>query len=228
MLILFIFTLIIINGCENIVMDKTYCLADYDCACGNWKTGGCAVGNKAYIDTSKQCPDFCTGIAANLITKCIDNKCGLVQKENQKQCKLNSDCVLGVRLDMCCDCPKVYTKEQIEADKNSVIYQLGKDYSELISVDCKNVICEPCELISGVECIRNQCQKQGYGGQCTKDEDCVAATCCHPKACVHISQKPDCSGIMCTQVCEPGTLDCGQGKCVCDDGVCKAVIVELL
>lgn len=62
------------------------------------------------------------------------------------------------------------------------------------------------------------------GDECVKDEDCVVASCCHPKECVPIGQKPDCTGMMCTLNCEPGTMDCGQGSCMCVKGVCKAVL----
>jgi len=38
------------------------CNVDSDCVCGvHIKTGACFYGNKNFVDTSKQCPDFCTG-----------------------------------------------------------------------------------------------------------------------------------------------------------------------
>ena len=58
---------------------------------------------------------------------------------------------------------------------------------------------------------------------CVTDADCVVATCCHPFACVSITEKPDCNDIFCTQECAPGTLDCNQGYCACINGKCKAV-----
>ena len=55
---------------------KMFCKTNADCACGvDKETGKCAFGNKKYIDTSKQCPDFCSGIAGNLIIKCVNNRC---------------------------------------------------------------------------------------------------------------------------------------------------------
>ncbi|MEM5813190.1 MAG: hypothetical protein QXU71_02425 [Candidatus Aenigmatarchaeota archaeon] len=55
---------------------KMYCQTDEDCACGvDKETGKCAIGNKRYIDTSRQCPDFCTGIAGHLGIKCVNNIC---------------------------------------------------------------------------------------------------------------------------------------------------------
>jgi len=53
-----------------------YYQTDEDCACGiDKETGKCAIGNKRYIDTSVQCPDFCTGFAGNLRINCINNIC---------------------------------------------------------------------------------------------------------------------------------------------------------
>ena len=72
---------IILIGCicilaGNQVPAERYCAQDADCACGVSKaTGDCFYGNKLYVDTTRQCPDFCTGIAGNLILKCVDNEC---------------------------------------------------------------------------------------------------------------------------------------------------------
>ncbi|MEM4358108.1 MAG: hypothetical protein QW244_02020 [Candidatus Pacearchaeota archaeon] len=58
---------------------KIFCQTDDDCACGvDKETGKCAYGNKNFIDTSKQCPDFCTGIAGNIRIRCINNLCTAV------------------------------------------------------------------------------------------------------------------------------------------------------
>lgn len=58
---------------------KMFCQTDADCACGvDKETGKCAYGNKRFIDTSRECPDFCTGIAGNLRIKCVNNLCTAV------------------------------------------------------------------------------------------------------------------------------------------------------
>ncbi len=62
--------------------------------------------------------------------------------------------------------------------------------------------------------------------ECANDLECTLALCCHASICVPLSEKPDCKGIYCTQVCEPGTLDCGQGSCNCVNNKCKAVFRE--
>lgn len=63
----------------------------------------------------------------------------------------------------------------------------------------------------------------GAGGQdvCKTDADCVPAACCHSAACVTKDKAPACSGILCSQICQPGTIDCG-GGCLCQDGRCGA------
>ena len=52
-----------------------------DCACGTDRaTGGCAVGRVECIDTGRQCPDFCTGIAGTFRLACVDRRCVLQQR----------------------------------------------------------------------------------------------------------------------------------------------------
>jgi hypothetical protein len=63
--------------CSEVLIDnEIYCRMDEDCACGvHNETRNCFYGNKNYVDTSQQCPDFCTGIAGNLVIKCVNNRC---------------------------------------------------------------------------------------------------------------------------------------------------------
>ncbi len=61
---------------------------------------------------------------------------------------------------------------------------------------------------------------------CEADSDCVQDSCCHATACISIENKPDCVGVACTQICEPGTLDCGYGSCKCVNNQCAAVFAE--
>lgn len=62
--------------------DEKSCNANADCACGvHVKTGECFAGNKKYVDASKQCPDFCTGIAGHLELRCVNNQCALNSKD---------------------------------------------------------------------------------------------------------------------------------------------------
>ena len=59
---------------------------------------------------------------------------------------------------------------------------------------------------------------------CNSDSECAPASCCHANSCVSANQRPNCENIMCTMECKPGTMDCGQGKCVCQNYECIAEI----
>ncbi len=76
--------------------DRLSCATDDDCVCGGIDAdGSCFLGNRDYyekhVDTSKQCPDFCTGISGSLVVRCIDNKCMQVM-----ECLTGLDCDSGV------------------------------------------------------------------------------------------------------------------------------------
>jgi hypothetical protein len=54
---------------------------------------------------------------------------------------------------------------------------------------------------------------------CEKDEDCMPAQCCHPNSCVN-KLSVNCTGILCTEECRAGTMDCGCGSCICKNNRC--------
>ena len=53
------------------------------------------------------------------------------------------------------------------------------------------------------------------------EDSCVPITCCHATSCVNENQAPNCSKIDCTMDCQDETMDCGQGKCIWEDGNCE-------
>lgn len=61
---------------------------------------------------------------------------------------------------------------------------------------------------------------------CQTDSDCVPKESCHPKTCINKEFAQDSSGSICTAVCEPESLDCGQGSCLCVNNKCNAVFNE--
>jgi hypothetical protein len=75
------------------------------------------------------------------------------------ECESDSDCVLGLRLDKCCACPEAFSILEINADPNIVLYEEGKDYSDLRKIDCKNVQCAPCPPIQQIKvaCKNKRC-----------------------------------------------------------------------
>ena len=74
-------------------------------------------------------------------------------QQQSVECESDSDCALGLRLDKCCPCPEAFAISEINADPNIVIYEEGKDYSDLIKVDCKNVQCAPCPPIHQIKAV---------------------------------------------------------------------------
>jgi hypothetical protein len=76
-------------------------------------------------------------------------------------------------------------------------------------------------LMAGIVEIRDNPQEVS---ECSKDSDCVPASCCHASECMPREEAPDCIDAICTMECAPGTLDCGQGSCRCIKGECAAVI----
>jgi hypothetical protein len=75
----------------SMLENPAFCNVDADCTCGgiDTNTGDCFVGNKLYsskyVDLSQDCPDFCTGIAGHLETRCIKNTCQNVPREGWNQ-----------------------------------------------------------------------------------------------------------------------------------------------
>lgn len=59
---------------------------------------------------------------------------------------------------------------------------------------------------------------------CNTDADCMPSICCHPNSCVNKDFANSCDdGLICSAECRPGTLDCGQGSCLCVNHKCNAV-----
>ncbi len=100
--------MLILLGYTQVKNPKS-CQTDDDCASGVHKdTGDCFFGNKLYVDVSRQCPDFCNGIAAHLSIKCIDNECRQINNLNEKkECTQDADCVE----DSCCHATGCTAKE---------------------------------------------------------------------------------------------------------------------
>jgi hypothetical protein len=69
-------------------------------------------------------------------------------------------------------------------------------------------------------------EDKNVGNECVSNDQCVPEICCHASSCVSKNLAPDCSNMMCTTECVPGTMDCGQGSCECVNGNCQAVFVD--
>jgi len=82
-LVIFSLVIIVLSGCFKTIplpVSETACTTDADCACGTHKTtGACFFGNQEFVNVEKQCPDFCTGIAAMFEIKCVNSECKQVR-----------------------------------------------------------------------------------------------------------------------------------------------------
>ena len=71
---------------NDLNLTKDFCIQDSDCICDgvDIQTKVCFIGNMGYynkyVDRSKACPDFCTGISGNLKTACVNNTCKLIKR----------------------------------------------------------------------------------------------------------------------------------------------------
>ena len=61
---------------------------------------------------------------------------------------------------------------------------------------------------------------------CSSAADCVPAGCCHSDSAVNKNFSPNCADIVCSAVCEPNTMDCGQAKPICKFGKCSVEVIE--
>ena len=59
--------------------------------------------------------------------------------------------------------------------------------------------------------------------QCTQNTDCIQAQCCHATDVVNKEYRPDCTGVLCSAECAPGTTDCGAARPKCIENECTLV-----
>lgn len=133
------------NGCDlcRCKQPRDYCNSATDCACGvDIDSGQCAVANAQYVDTQEQCPDFCTGIAGNLVTVCEDHRCGLEARE----CWSDDDCVrTGCSGQLCSYHDVTTTCEWLE-----VYACYNEDYT---SCGCQDGFCAFEQTSDFLECL---------------------------------------------------------------------------
>ena len=137
MILAFGLMMILLAGCQKATpapVSETACSTDSDCACGTHiTTGDCFAGNKAFVNVEKQCPDYCTGIAAMFETRCVDNNCKIVRIETpQTECSTDSDCIPA----QCC---------------HPTTCKAGKEQPECAAVLCSTE-CKPGTLDCGGSC----------------------------------------------------------------------------
>ncbi len=83
------------------------------------------------------------------------------------------------------------------------------------------ILAAVCTLVLSL--LLSSCSSVPAEKRCSSDQECVKDACCHASGAVNLEHAPDCKGLYCTAVCEPGTLDCGQGEVKCIQNQCQAV-----
>jgi putative hemolysin len=102
--------------------NPNYCVLDSDCACGvHATTGACFYGSKEFVDVSRQCPDFCNGIAAHLEIKCLKNRCTQVLKDSCRNYQPD-ECPEG-----CAVCPPCPACSSIACQNETYCEDMGFD-----------------------------------------------------------------------------------------------------
>lgn len=143
------------------------CSSDSDCICDGFDENKdrCYLGNtdyyNKYVNKSRDCPDFCTGIAGNLAVKCVDSRCmqmlgcltdsdcdkgekcsqnrclpGTAAQPAGTECKLDSDCAkAGCSSERCVPASKA-------GDMVSIcLYRPEYDCLKMVSCGCDNGKC---------------------------------------------------------------------------------------
>jgi len=164
--------------------NAAFCNVDADCTCGgiDKNTDNCFVGNKLYasknVDMSKDCPDFCTGIAAHLETKCVNNECKNVPREgwNEQECKHDDMCVAIMRdkkakcVNQACIIPSeeqvMCTQDAKECPDGSYVARVGPscEFAPCPEASLSNAhwLCEDTSWKEAPEdCFENYCTQKG-------------------------------------------------------------------
>lgn len=237
--------------CLTPVPDKYFCEADDDCVCDGFDTAEdqCFVGNRQYyeyyVDKERQCPDFCTGIAGHLETRCVENSCRIVPREQPTGSWLEIRAVpytgevplvvnLTAVLHGAENAPERFYCAAYNWDfgdgKTEGATPRCREYSPEFEVQTVYETTHRYELPGdynvtftlgdlSTQFVNILVAPELLPPECDEDSDCAPAQCCHAADCVMYEKRPDCSKVACTLECRPGTLDCG-GGCACVRGRC--------
>jgi hypothetical protein len=74
------------------------------------------------------------------------------------ECYTDGDCVLAIRVDVCCSCPEVTTKARIRDTEGIEIYIPGSEYGSLRPMWCIWATCRSCSSLTGVVCKSGECR----------------------------------------------------------------------
>lgn len=95
-----------------------------------------------------------------------------------QSCKVDSDCTLAIRVDVCCSCPEVTSRERVKLTKGLELYIPGRNYGSLRPAVCGQVSCSACPLApAGAVCTKEICQAPN-----TPEDILSACPECFPQA----------------------------------------------
>lgn len=205
--------ILILSGCQQPITPTTECQADSDCVPDQCCQATDCIPASQKLPCGELCSVICKPGTMDCGGSCTcDNgQCTphIKLKVTQTSCAVNSDCACGRNI-VTGDC-----------------FYGNKDYVN-VSQQCPDY----CTGIAGnfeIQCLNNTCTqvnvKNNPAPKCAKDSDCAPEQCCHATSCIPANQKDVCT-LLCTNVCLPGTIDCG-GSCTCENGECIAKLNNL-
>ncbi len=200
-----------------------------------------------FVNKEQDCPDFCTGIDGRMAAVCQENHCALVRMAEPPEVGPfievvaepgKGDAPLQVHLTAtlrgaepndkrfyCAEMDWQFGDGQGQAAMPSCIpydssfeiqtkYEADHKYEKpgeyVVTFRLGDLMSRPAKVIVLAERLPPECDEAS---------DCVPAQCCHSADCVIVEKRPDCRTILCTQDCQPGTIDCG-GSCACVNNRC--------
>ena len=226
-------------------MSSDACETDADCICDGFdeQADKCFVGNREYhdlfVNTTRQCPDFCTGIAGNMETKCVQKQCVVMTRKPVARVDLTASHGFAVAPAFVELSAHLSGPAPAGLDCAHISWVFGDTLSQQQTVPCKiptGAAMDKTYLISH-KYLRpgNYTATFTVNGmsasafivayptiappECDQDSDCVPAQCCHAADCIIKEKRADCSKSFCTEECRPGTMDCG-GSCACISNRC--------
>ena len=201
-----------------------------------------------FVDKERDCPDFCTGIAGDRGVRCVENKCVIVRLETPLPVGPSIEIIANPRIGegpLLTNITAVLRNAEPNDERFYCAAQrwsFGDGNEEVVEPSC--VPWFPGAVVPARYSVMHRYERPGtytvsftlgtlksipatvnvlpelMPPECDEDSDCVPAQCCHAVDCVIKEKAPDCSRIMCTMECMPGTLDCG-GSCACIAGRCE-------
>ncbi|MBN2393505.1 MAG: hypothetical protein JXR84_22420 [Anaerolineae bacterium] len=109
-------------------------------------------------------------------------------------CTVDEDCAFAVRLDRCCDCGAIYSKQYVDAEPYLLLYRERWDYAypvpRISPAICWHIYCAECQSVPlGPICIDGMCRAAEKWNDivrlCEKATDSQMMNNCYSQAAQH-------------------------------------------